>query len=102
LHELLQRLRLGTYFSNVTVSCDAGFAKPSPVIFEQAATKLGVATAAILHVGDSFELDVLGAKSAGLHALRIRRGQREMRDGDLASLSELPAWMERFSAGKIS
>jgi len=74
LHDLLRQLRLDRFFSVITVSCDVGFAKPSPAIFEHAATKLGVAPENILHVGDSHELDVLGARSAGFQAVRVRRG----------------------------
>jgi putative hydrolase of the HAD superfamily len=90
LHGLLPQLQLAKYFSKIVVSCDAGFTKPSPVIFELAATRLGLPPDAILHVGDSLELDVLGARSAGMQALRICRSAAKRQPGDLASLTELP------------
>ncbi len=49
---LLDGLGLSKYFEAVVISCEAGFPKPSPVIFEHAARKLGVAPEFILHVGD--------------------------------------------------
>src|ERR1051326_3418737 len=42
LRVLLQRLRLDTYFETFAISCEVGFAKPSPVIFEHAAARLGL------------------------------------------------------------
>jgi putative hydrolase of the HAD superfamily len=102
LHDLLRQLHLANYFSSTIVSCDIGFTKPSPVIFQQAAAKFGLPPAAVLHVGDSPELDVLGARSAGFHALRIRRnGQEPAGAEDLLALTALPAWIEQFSAGQI-
>jgi putative hydrolase of the HAD superfamily len=71
---LLGRLELSKYFDAVTVSCDVGFAKPSPVIFERAARELALPPGAILHVGDSAAMDVAGARGAGLRATRLRRG----------------------------
>jgi putative hydrolase of the HAD superfamily len=71
---LLRRLKLHDYFDAVTVSCDVGFAKPSPVIFERAARELALPPGAILHVGDSAAMDVAGARGAGLRATRLQRG----------------------------
>lgn len=88
---LLRRLKLDGFFETIAVSCEVGFAKPSRVIFEQAAEKLGLPPASILHVGDSFEMDVQGAKSAGFAALRlIRAGIRPGADA-IHSLAGLPA-----------
>lgn len=93
LRVLLRRLRLDAYFDTLVVSCEMGFPKPSPVIFEHAARKLGLPPAAILHVGDSQEMDVVGAREAGFHALRIRRGIEPLTDSDIRSFAELPAKM---------
>jgi len=91
LRELLRRLRLHDYFEAVIISCEVGFAKPSPVIFEQAALKLGLSPASVLHVGDSLELDVRGAESAGFQALQLRRQREEPGRGGLKNLGELMA-----------
>jgi putative hydrolase of the HAD superfamily len=90
LRGLLQQLRLHDCFETLAISCEVGACKPSPVLFEHAATSLGLPAAAILHVGDNPEMDVDGAKGAGFAAVRLDRG----RGGDdqcLRSLSELPA-----------
>jgi putative hydrolase of the HAD superfamily len=89
LRPLLQQLKLTDYFETIVVSCEVGFAKPSPVIFEQAAKKLGLPATSILHVGDNFTADVQGARDAGLRAIRIDRKSPPITDQQIASLSEL-------------
>lgn len=91
LRVLLQRLRLHTCFETMVISCEVGFPKPSPAIFAHAAVKLGLPPPAILHVGDSLELDVRGARAAGFRALRLARGGGELRDDEVPSLAGLPA-----------
>ena len=87
---LLHRLHLENYFEAIVISCEVGFPKPSPVIFEHAAEKLGLPPAAILHVGDSLEMDVAGANLAGFGARRIRRGARSGSAEEIPSLAVLP------------
>ncbi len=89
LHPLLEKLKLRKYLDAVVISRDIGFPKPSPVIFEQAARKLGVAPGCILHVGDSPDQDVAGAKAAGFEALLLERGREAPTEGRIGSLMEL-------------
>jgi putative hydrolase of the HAD superfamily len=86
---LLEHLKLNKYFEAIIVSCDVGFTKPSPVIFEQAAKKLGVPPGLILHVGDSLDTDVAGAKAAGFEAVLVDRALREDEAGRIRSLRRL-------------
>lgn len=88
---LLRRLELDRWFEQLVISCEVGFAKPSPVIFQEAAAKLGISPGSILHVGDSTELDVAGARAAGFQSLRIERNSHSPGADDLPSLVELPA-----------
>ena len=89
LRPLLQQFHLDRYFEIIVVSCEVGFAKPSPVIFEHAAKKLGIAPEHIVHVGDSAEEDVAGAKAAGVGALLLNRDQKESEPGQISSLRQL-------------
>ena len=73
LRPLLRALKLDCYFEAFAISIEVGFPKPSPVIFEHAAAKLGPPPGSILHVGDSLEMDVQGARAAGFQALHIHR-----------------------------
>lgn len=91
---LLERLKLHSYFDAIIVSCDIGFTKPSPVIFEQAERKLALPARAILHVGDSTAEDVEGALNAGLAALHLDRDE-PLGEGRIPSLSDLEWLLER-------
>lgn len=73
LRPLLDRLELTAFFDVVVVSCEVGYRKPAPEIFQHAAQALNLAPHRILHVGDSPELDLEGAARAGLRAFGIRR-----------------------------
>jgi putative hydrolase of the HAD superfamily len=98
LRGLLRKLKLECYFQTLAISREVGFPKPSRVIFRQAAAELDLRPDAILHIGDSPEMDVAGAKAAGLHAWLINRAAASPGDGKLASLAELPAKIERLPA----
>jgi len=70
------RLTGGGEFFRETLSARAfGFAKPEPEIFHAAAATLGVRAAELLHVGDDFHLDIVGALNAGLQAAWVVRGE---------------------------
>ncbi len=86
---LLSELGLDKYFEAIIISCDVGFCKPSPVIFEQAAGKLGLPHGRILHVGDSVTADIEGAKKAGFQTLELRRGAQKLSDGQINTLRML-------------
>jgi len=86
---LLDQMALSKFFEAIVISCDVGFSKPSPVIFEHTSKKLGVPLDQILHVGDSLETDIAGAQSAGCAAILIERGQKGDAAGRIGSLGEL-------------
>ncbi|RQR42330.1 HAD family hydrolase [Burkholderia sp. Bp9142] len=68
------RLTGGGEFFRETLSAQAfGVAKPEPEIFHAAAASLGVPAAELLHVGDDFHLDIVGALNAGLQAAWLVR-----------------------------
>jgi putative hydrolase of the HAD superfamily len=90
LRPLLRRLGLAAYFEVMTISCEAGCRKPDTRIFQQAAAALQLSPGDLLHVGDSWELDVQGARCAGLHALHLCRGEAAMAPDACATLAEVP------------
>ncbi len=90
LRPLLRDLRLDRYFNCIVVSCEAGFAKPSPVIYEAALRQLGCPASAALHVGDGLREDFAGAICAGFEALHLRR-DAPTRDLQIQTLADLPA-----------
>jgi putative hydrolase of the HAD superfamily len=96
LPRLLERLELAPRFSAIVVSALAGVSKPSARIFEEALARTGVAADEVVHVGDHPAEDYEGARAAGLSALLLDRiGHRHGAFETIASLAELPTWLDR-------
>ncbi len=57
----------------VVTSEDARAYKPNPKVFQHALDLVGVGPAAVVHVGDSWGSDVVGAAAAGIRAVHIVR-----------------------------
>lgn len=92
LPRLLERLDLASRFDEIVVSCFEGIEKPDPEIFRRALHRLGAQPREALHVGDVAELDVEGARAAGVDAILLdRRRGPAGRPGVMADLSGLPA-----------
>jgi putative hydrolase of the HAD superfamily len=87
LADVLGGLGLLPLLDGVVTSAEVGAAKPAPAIFEAALAAAGCSAADAVHVGDSPEHDVEGARAAGIRPLLLAREGH----GDLASLAELPA-----------
>lgn len=96
LRGLLRVLGLDGHFEAFAISCEIGFPKPSRVIFDQAAVKLAVPANAVLHVGDSYDIDVIGARAVGFYALQINRAARKPDAETMISLAELPRKIENL------
>jgi putative hydrolase of the HAD superfamily len=73
LHEVLAGGSLAGLIDVVVTSAEAGAVKPDPRLFEVALERLGVPAALALHVGDSYDEDVLGARAAGVEGVLLAR-----------------------------
>jgi HAD superfamily hydrolase (TIGR01509 family) len=69
LAELVEELGHGALFPVIIDSGRVGVDKPNPRIFQLAAEALSVQLAEIVHVGDAWEADVLGARAVGAQAI---------------------------------
>ena len=58
----------------IVVSEAVGMQKPEPTIFALTTSNLGVARDAALYVGDSPQVDIIGAASAGMQTAWLRNG----------------------------
>jgi putative hydrolase of the HAD superfamily len=96
LYRILEGLGLAGQFQSVTISSEAGYAKPSPEIFRIALAKHGANADEALHVGDSEHLDVAGATAAGIAAVLIDPAApaRLLVEGRTARISSLDAVLE--------
>jgi len=61
------------YLTYKVTSFEAGCDKPQPQIFQLALKRAGVTSTETLFVGDQYDLDVLGARSAGITPILIDR-----------------------------
>jgi putative hydrolase of the HAD superfamily len=73
LHDRMRELDLTPMLDGILTSAEAGARKPSPSIFERALRLAGVSAAEAIHVGDSIDEDVAGARGAGIEPVLIRR-----------------------------
>lgn len=95
----LTRIGLQRFFQFSVSAREFGTAKPHASIFHNACERLGLPPYEVLHVGDDTELDVLGARAAGLRSAWINRDGNHWPypstpDLTLADLNELAHWME--------
>jgi len=90
LPQWLERAGLKGLLDGVVSSAVVGEPKPSPVVFRAALDVAGAAPEEALHVGDSLESDVQGARAAGVRAVLIDRSGAS-REGveTIASLEEV-------------
>jgi putative hydrolase of the HAD superfamily len=86
LPSVLERCGLGELLDGAVSSAVAGARKPDPVIFERALELTGCGPEEALHVGDTPEEDVEGARAAGIRSLLI---DRDRNGGDISSLKEI-------------
>ena len=93
LHAMVEELGLAPYFDVVVASHDQRVqsAKPDTAIFGYALDAVGVPAEEAVHVGDSFEADIMGAHSAGIRAILLDRdGTQAGRWGEtIQTLDEL-------------
>lgn len=98
LHDMLRTTGLGVLVDAAISSAEAGIRKPDPAIFRRALALAGAPGGGdrpALHAGDSLELDVAGARAAGLEAVLIaRHGVPAGVPGDVAVLGSLDGLAE--------
>jgi putative hydrolase of the HAD superfamily len=64
--ELIDASGFGRFVETVVDSGVEGIEKPDPRMFERIATRLNVAVPEVVHVGDAYEADVVGALGVGM------------------------------------
>ncbi|MFL5403310.1 MAG: HAD family hydrolase [Gemmatimonadales bacterium] len=69
--QALEAAQLRDYFDVVIDSGLIGIEKPDPRIFHAALQELGVDAAEALYVGDLYDIDIVGARAAGIEAVLL-------------------------------
>ncbi len=91
---LLNGLGLAPFFDPVVISTQAGAAKPEAVIFTQALAHHYLRPDEALHIGDSYEADVIGAQAAGLTPVLIDRHRRDQKTESYCRIKSLAEVLE--------
>lgn len=68
---LIEHVGLGDRFDVIVDSGLVGLSKPDKRIFTHAVEKMGSKVEASVHVGDIFDIDVIGARAAGLTPILV-------------------------------
>ncbi len=92
---LLTQTGLHEHFEFVLDSHVVGVEKPDPRIFRAATDRLGVEPGRCLYVGDLYQVDVVGARAAGLRPLLLDPWERlEVDVETIPSVAHLPDYLE--------
>jgi len=70
---ICRELGLEPYLNLVVTSQEVGTDKPQPPIFLAALERAGVNASEVVHVGDQYKLDVVGARGVGITPILIDR-----------------------------
>jgi len=102
LRQLLEGEGLLHYFDSFIFSDEVGCSKPAPVVFEKAASDLGVSLREIVHVGDREHNDVDGPHAVGARAvlftgIKDRGGASSKADAVCDDFTTLPAILEKLN-----
>lgn len=90
LMQTLEELELDRFFEKIYISTLIGYAKPNPGAFQHIIDDLEIPGQAILHIGDTLEEDIEGARQANVRSLYInRRGKKEPVPGQIPTITSL-------------
>lgn len=98
LRRLFARLGLAPWFDHLLDSHEWGVEKPDPKLFELALDQAGADRSRTVHVGDLYQVDVVGARRAGLHDAVLFDVADLYPDVDcprVRRLGELTSWLDR-------
>lgn len=73
LHDVLDATGLRPLVDGVVCSADVGASKPDPAVFVAALELAGARPEDVVHIGDSLEEDVAGARAAGIEPVLLNR-----------------------------
>ena len=102
LYRILDGLDLTRYFDSITISSEAGYAKPRREVYEAALSRAGVTAHDAMHIGDSEHLDFAPAAAIGMAAVLIDREDKQAassvagRTARICSLASVPQVAQVF------
>ena len=98
LDRIMTERGMGEYLQMTVSSCEFGYRKPHPSIYEAGAKAMRVSTEEVIFVGDRVEQDVVGPAKLGMRTVLTLQYREEdpnptaaKPDAIIKHLSELPA-----------
>jgi FMN phosphatase YigB (HAD superfamily) len=100
--EILARVGIEEFFTNVISSGTEGVAKPDPEIFRRALARCEVTAAETFYVGNLAFTDAKSAAAVGLHSVWLHRAGTGFGDDppEITSLLEVPRCIRRLETGR--
>ena len=96
----LEKIGIKQYFDFEIKASEAGYMKPSPEIFKSALYEAKCESFELLHVGDSYEKDIIGAMSVNMNYIWLNHNNEKKSDVKveqiIKSFSELPQALKKL------
>ena len=93
----LENCGLKSYFNHIIISEEVGYSKPNSKIFEVAIERANAKPAESLMVGDDLEIDINGARAAGMQAIHFTTQIPTETSSSNESINALPELLQRLS-----
>jgi len=71
--EKIKALKIKEYFKEILISEDIGIKKPDKEIFLLCCERLNIIPSEAVYIGDNIEIDIMGAKNAGLNGIWLNK-----------------------------
>jgi HAD superfamily hydrolase (TIGR01549 family) len=98
LRRMFRRVGLEPWIDHVVDSSEEGVEKPDPRLFEIALERASASRGSTIHCGDIYQIDVVGARSAGISAVLIDSAGLYAH-ADCPRVSSLTEFADRLLAG---
>ena len=85
---------MGEYFKTVITSEEAGYKKPDRRIFTYAFQKSGASPEVSLMIGDDYDVDIVGAKKAGMDQVFFDPYRQHLQNGSTFYINDLKELLE--------
>jgi putative hydrolase of the HAD superfamily len=96
----MDRIGLSDHLDWVIDSCDEGVEKPDPRLFEIALARANARPDSTIHVGDLYQVDVVGARAAGLRPVLLDETGLHP-DADCVRVGSLSELVDRVRRGEF-
>lgn len=96
----MDRIGLASLVDLVVDSCDEGVEKPDPRLFEIALARSGSRAESTIHVGDIYQVDVIGARAAGIRPVLLDESGQHA-GADCTRIRSLQELVDRVRQGEF-